>query len=47
MANNGQFHYIPKKNIDCSEIAKKYGGGGHKQAAGFQCKELPFKRMDQ
>ncbi|HCW04982.1 MAG TPA: phosphohydrolase [Clostridium sp.] len=30
------------KEIDCSEIAKKYGGGGHKQAAGFQCKELPF-----
>jgi len=33
-----------KKDIDCSEIAKKYGGGGHKQAAGFQCKELPFKK---
>lgn len=31
-----------KKDIDCSEIAKKYGGGGHKQAAGFQCKELPL-----
>jgi len=31
-----------KKDIDCSEIAKKYGGGGHKKAAGFQCKELPF-----
>lgn len=33
-----------KKDIDCSEIAKKYGGGGHKKAAGFQCKELPFKK---
>jgi len=33
-----------KKDIDCSELAKKYGGGGHKQAAGFQCKELPFIR---
>ena len=33
-----------KKDIDCSELAKKYGGGGHKQAAGFQCKELPFKK---
>jgi len=33
-----------KKDIDCSEIAKKYGGGGHKQAAGFQCKELPFTK---
>ena len=30
------------KNIDVSEIAKKYGGGGHKKAARFQCKELPF-----
>lgn len=30
------------ENIDVSEIAKKYGGGGHKGAAGFNCKELPF-----
>ena len=30
------------KNIDVSEIAKKYGGGGHKQAAGFQCEYLPW-----
>lgn len=30
------------KDIDVSEIAKKYGGGGHKQAAGFTCEELPF-----
>jgi oligoribonuclease NrnB/cAMP/cGMP phosphodiesterase (DHH superfamily) len=35
-----------KKDIDCSEIAKKYGGGGHKQAAGFQCKELPFIKKE-
>jgi len=35
-----------KKDIDCSEIAKKYGGGGHKQAAGFQCKELPFNKIN-
>jgi len=28
--------------IDCSEIAKAHGGGGHKYAAGFQCEELPF-----
>lgn len=36
-----------KKEIDCSEIAKKYGGGGHKKAAGFQCRELPFReRME-
>lgn len=35
--------YSTKKEIDVSEIAKKHGGGGHKGAAGFQCKELPFK----
>lgn len=28
--------------IDVSEIAKKYGGGGHTKASGFQCKELPW-----
>lgn len=36
-----------KKDIDCSEIAKKYGGGGHKKAAGFQCKELPFTKKEE
>jgi len=30
------------KDIDCSLLAKKYGGGGHKKAAGFQCKKLPY-----
>lgn len=34
--------YTKKTNIDCSELAKKYGGGGHRQAAGFQCDQLPF-----
>ena len=33
-----------KSEIDVSEIAKKYGGGGHKQASGFQCDALPFSR---
>ena len=28
---------------DHSGIAKKYGGGGHAGACGFQCKELPFE----
>ena len=27
--------YSTKENIDCSEIAKRRGGGGHKGAAGF------------
>ena len=33
-----------KKDIDVSAIAVKYGGGGHAQAAGFRCKELPFRK---
>jgi oligoribonuclease NrnB/cAMP/cGMP phosphodiesterase (DHH superfamily) len=28
-------------DIDVSEIAKKYGGGGHKKAAGFHVAKLP------
>lgn len=28
-----------KGNIDVVEIAQKFGGGGHKTAAGFKCKE--------
>lgn len=34
--------YTKKPEIDVSEIAKKYGGGGHKQAAGFVIDKLPF-----
>ena len=34
--------YSNDPEIDCSVIAKEYGGGGHRGAAGFQCKELPF-----
>jgi oligoribonuclease NrnB/cAMP/cGMP phosphodiesterase (DHH superfamily) len=30
------------ETVDCSEIAKKYGGGGHKGAAGFPCETLPW-----
>lgn len=30
--------------VDCSEIAKSYGGGGHKGAAGFYLDEMPFLR---
>ena len=29
--------------VGVSELAKRYGGGGHKHAAGFSCRELPFK----
>lgn len=37
--------YSTHPEIDCSVLAKKYGGGGHKGAAGFQCigMELPLE----
>jgi uncharacterized protein len=35
--------YSDKSEIDCGAIAKAFGGGGHKGAAGFQCDELPFE----
>jgi oligoribonuclease NrnB/cAMP/cGMP phosphodiesterase (DHH superfamily) len=34
--------YTTKEGIDCGDICKKHGGGGHPKAAGFQCKTLPF-----
>lgn len=34
--------YSDKPGVDCSALAKKHGGGGHKGAAGFPCKEHPF-----
>lgn len=35
--------YTTKEGVDVSEIARKYGGGGHKRASGAIFKELPFK----
>lgn len=32
-----------KPGVDVGSLAKRYGGGGHKNAAGFQCNELPFE----
>ena len=32
------------RDIDVSEIAKKYGGGGHKQAAGFVAENILFEK---
>lgn len=29
--------YSTKPDVDCSVLAKRFGGGGHKGAAGFQC----------
>lgn len=34
------------KTVDVGEIAKAHGGGGHKGAAGFVCRELPFRKGD-
>lgn len=39
--------YTKKDNIDCSEIAKKFGGGGHAQAAGASFKDLPKEFITQ
>jgi len=33
---------FPWQQVYEGEIAKIHGGGGHKQAAGFQCSLLPF-----
>lgn len=41
---NGQYSYslYSKPNVDVSEIATSFGGGGHKGAAGFTLKKLIF-----
>lgn len=41
---DGQFQYSLRSvgDFDVSEIAKKYGGGGHKNAAGFEARTLLF-----
>lgn len=31
-----------KGSLDVSAIAKRHGGGGHANAAGFECAKLPF-----
>lgn len=36
------YHAAHRKDIDLSQIAVKYGGGGHRGACGFTCDELPF-----
>lgn len=36
------YHAAHRKDLDLSEIAKKYGGGGHAGACGFTCSKIPF-----
>lgn len=35
--------YSDREDVDVSEICKRYGGGGHKGASGFQCDHIPFQ----
>lgn len=37
-----QFSLRSRKDFDVSEVAKKFGGGGHAQAAGFTTARLPW-----
>ena len=34
-----------KDNVDVSEIAKRYGGGGHKPAAGSPVKKSQLRKV--
>jgi oligoribonuclease NrnB/cAMP/cGMP phosphodiesterase (DHH superfamily) len=36
--------YTRQPHIDVSTICRVYGGGGHREAAGFTCQTLPFVR---
>ncbi len=35
--------YSDKEDVDVSEVAKRYGGGGHREASGFSVDVLPFE----
>jgi oligoribonuclease NrnB/cAMP/cGMP phosphodiesterase (DHH superfamily) len=39
-----QFGLRSRGEFDVSDVAKQYGGGGHKQAAGFQVNVLPWDK---
>lgn len=41
-SSNGYQVSLYSDRIDVGNIAKKFGGGGHKGAAGFYCTTLPF-----
>lgn len=40
--NFSLYHAAHRKDIDLSQIAVKYGGGGHRGACGFRVAKLPF-----
>lgn len=37
--------YTTKQEVDCSVLAKKYGGGGHASASGFQLDNESFNKI--
>lgn len=37
--------YSDKSDIDCSKIAERYGGGGHKGASGFVSEKMIFNKV--
>lgn len=39
--------YSTNPEVDCSKIAERFGGGGHKGAAGFSTRELILKEVKQ
>lgn len=39
--------YSEDPNVDCSKMAEKRGGGGHKGAAGFVLDTMPFTKQDE
>lgn len=36
--------YSEQPDVDCGALAKTFGGGGHRGAAGFRCTALPWTR---
>lgn len=36
------YHAAHRKELDLSQIAVRFGGGGHRGACGFRSKSLPF-----
>ena len=37
--------YSDKPDVDCSKIAERYGGGGHKRASGFVSDKMIFNKV--
>lgn len=49
MVSSGRWRvslYSDKSTINCGDIAKVFGGGGHKGAAGFLCNTLPWEKFN-